>query len=216
MNPDIKNLILVTSHRQVDEFQIYSHFLNKTDEIRNFDLLMHVNNPDVDVYKIKNAFESIPNANKDLIFTSKNRGYKLGPHEAICDLYDRWKSYDNVIHMHSDVFIINEKALLNIVNNNQEYSFLLSQCNLPSTMLSTDLFIFRPKLLKTNLFENYSNKEYENSICEEFLELEIEKNQQSHIFIKRYENGVWYPRRPCLWGCWHEHELGNITKSQVY
>lgn len=206
-----KNLLLITSHRQMEELDLLGKFLHRTSVIKNFDLILHVNKSDVDLGYIQRCFANYPNVHKHLIFTTQNAGYALGTHETIANLYHHFSKYDNVVHMHPDVFILDENKLLNVINNDTEYALLLSQCNLPDLqMLSTDMFIIRPKLLPFNIFANFVLPEYQKVWCETFLEMEIKKHNVSYKFIKRYDNDNWQPRRPCLWGGWHEHNLHPI------
>ena len=172
-----QNLLLITSHRQMEELDLLGKFLNRTSVIKNFDLILHVNKSDVDLGYIQRCFIKYPNVHKHLIFTTKNAGYALGTHETIANLYHHFSKYENVLHVHPDVFILDENKLLNIINNDTEYALILSQCNLPKLqMLSTDMFIIRPKLLPFNIFSNFVLEEYKNVICETFLEMEINKH----------------------------------------
>jgi hypothetical protein len=168
------------------------------------------------------CFDQFPNVNKRLIHTDKNAGYALGLHQSLSDLYDTLKEYDNVIHFHCDVFIIDENKLIDVMNSNQEYPFIFSKCNEPDPincaispdhrMISTDIFIIHPKVLKMNVFSNYIEYMNKKIWCEIFLQTELEKNKIPYAIVKRYDNESWFPRRPCMWGGWHEHDFSQIIQ----
>ena len=119
----MKVLIYYTSHRQFEEIKISSELLNNTSELRNFDLIFHCNNLKLNIFKY---FKRFPNKNKELIHTSKSIGYRYGPYEAIADNFEKMKNYDYVIHLHPDVFIINEDKILKILNEYKNKKKFLS------------------------------------------------------------------------------------------
>ena len=204
----MKNLIFLTSHRQLDEIYLYGEFLKKSNCLKEFDFLLHVNNPSLD---ITDSYDNIPNKNKNFIITSKNCGYSTGLHEAISDNFEIIKNYDNVIHSHPDIFPINEQKILDIIHQNQDYSFIVNYSVAhEKEWMSTDLFIFKPKLFKENPFKDYMNNL--NNMAERSL-YNIGKNF-SHIYVKRFDNDHYDPRRVCMWGCLHEHNL-NIVRGYL-
>lgn len=211
----MKNLIYITSHRQVDELEYFAKFLNRTKIIREYHLILHINKPDIDLNRVRSSFLAFPNKVKHLIITDKNCGYKLGPHEAISDFYNHIAGYDNVVHMHPDVFIIDEDKLIEVIDSNTDCGIIYGSggpepgSGKPQ-MFDTDLFIIRPKLLNKNIFEAFSEPQFKNSICEEFFEATIKNNNVKRVLVPKYENNWYLPRRPSLWGCWHEHDLHRL------
>ena len=107
-----KIVIIYTSHRQFEEIKLSALLLQNTKTLRRYDLIFHCNKFDID---IKDYFELFPNPKKELIHTSKNTGYRYGAHEALADMYEKYKNYDFVIHLHSDVFIIHESGILKLL-----------------------------------------------------------------------------------------------------
>jgi hypothetical protein len=204
-----KNLLFLTSHRQVDELYFYGEFLKRTEEIKNFDFVIHINNLDLDYTKVNKFFKNIPNKNKYIIVTDKNVGYNMGPHQALADTFWLFKHYDNVIHTHPDVFIVDEKKFLNVLNSNEDKTLLVNYSTPTTTQwMSTDLFIFRAKLLEENIFSSY--EENINIGCEAFLYKIATERKISHQYIQRFPDRNWEPRRPCQWGAYHEHDLGKV------
>jgi len=215
-----KNLIILTGHRQFREIELYAKFLQKTEQLKTFDIILHLNSLkgitnfkyEITGYsydKIAEYFNLIPNENKHLILTNKNCGGSLGPHQALDDLHEIMLKYDNVIHSHPDVFPIDETKILALLNHEPDKAFLVSHV-FPSISewMSTDLFVYRPQNYRGNIFKNWPLNI--NLICEGFLYSQIINKNISYSYIKRYDNDNWDPRRPCMWGFYHEHDLDKV------
>lgn len=212
------NLLFITSTRHVEEVELLAQFLNKTQKIKQFDLVLHVNTFNTNIPELVKNFNSIPNVNKHLILTEKNCGYNLGPHEAIGDFFDNFNKYYNVIHVHPDVFPVNEFKLLDIIESNLDTALLVnhSMKNCQDWM-STDLFILRPHLIKNNFFKNWANYidtpisggigVNGQACCEQFLFYEAQRNNITYTYIPRFADNHHFPRRVCEWGFLHEHDL---------
>jgi hypothetical protein len=228
----MKNLLFITAHRHVDEISLYADFLNRTTHIKDFDLILHINNLDTDTHRIKESFKLIPNKNKHLILTDKNCD-PYGPMQALSDYYNHLIGYDNVIHSHIDVFIADENTLIDKINSKTDKAFLVNHSFKGiDDWMSTDLFIFRPKLLTKDIFKDWVNHfglplgghkigpcceqfdcRHVGPCCEQFLYWQIKKNNISYEYIKRFDTDHWDPRRVCMWGCYHEHDL---AKARAY
>jgi hypothetical protein len=234
----MKNLLFLTSHRQVEEINFYGRFLKNCYNVKNFDLFLLVNNTKIDLNKVNDAFESLPNKNKKLVITNKTCGYQFGLHEAISNYFDFFSEYDNVIHSHPDVFIVDDFPLNEILHSNLEIPIITNMMfginESTKSVPSTDLFVFRPKKLKINIFkewEFFKNSIKDGFTCpmlenhfvdidnflfqyqlisEQFLEYQIKKYKIPFLNIKRYDNDNWKPTRICAWGCWHQHDLFEV------
>jgi hypothetical protein len=181
-----------------------------------------VNNIWTDIAKVGEYFTEIPNENKTLVFTSKNKGYTFGQAAFWAEYYDYFKRYDFVIHHSIDVFMLEDKVIQNMLEyfylSNRQEVFIVNKIfgtdpGADRTM-ATELFIFRPKLLTENIFKDfeqyYDKFNHDTGGTEEILFDIIKKKNISHIFIKRFDNDYWVPRRLDLWKCWHEHDLTRI------
>jgi len=84
-----RNLIILTGHRQFREIELYAKFLQKTEQLKTFDIILHLNSLkgitnfkyEIIGYsydKIAEYFNLIPNENKHLILTDKNSVDHLG------------------------------------------------------------------------------------------------------------------------------------------
>jgi hypothetical protein len=215
-----KNLLILTGHRQFKEIELYAKFIQRTEQLKNFDIIVHLNSlKGITNYKyeftgysydkIVDYFNLFPNENKHLILTDKNCGGPLGPHQALDDLHEIMLKYNNVIHAHLDVFLVNEKLILNILESEPEKAFLVSHVY-PSIhdWMSTDLFVYRPQNYKENIFRDWSSNL--NQTCEGFLYSQIISKNISYSYLKRYDDDNWHPRRPCMWGFYHEHDLDKV------
>ena len=216
----MKVLLFLSSHKQLEEIYLYGQFLKRyCPTISTFDFILHINNINIDISKAGNYFQTIPNENKQLIFTSKNKGYTFGHMEACADYFDLFKEYDYVIHTHPDIFITQEEILLKILEifYSKHYVFIVNNSiKDDNKFMSTDFIIFRPKLLSFNIFkdfEKYYNIYNLNTGGSEHALYDIlNKNNISYFFIKRFDNDHWEPRRIDMIGLWHEHNLERITQ----
>ena len=125
-----------------------------------------------------------------------------------------FNNYDYVIHLHPDVFLTDDKYLMDVLveNINNDIVFFITRC-FPNdvTMFGFDFFIFKPKLLHKNIFidELYTFTESP----EHYLHNIIQKNNIKYTFIKRYENNCWFPRRiDENLKLYHEHNLENVKQ----
>ena len=228
----MKVLLWCRSYRQRNEIKLAAHLLSKTETLRNFDLIFHCNNLESSVWE---HFRTFPNENKELIHTSKNTGYDRGCLEALSDNFDKFKDYDYVIHFQTDVFILGEEKILEVLDTHKDTEdvFLCTQSRRDESFLSFDFFIFKPKLLHKNIFKLWEDEEYGiqteeyNSSTprrpdawrkrpkplsiEHLLYKMIKEHNIPYCLLKRYKNNKWFPRRIDMWNMWHEHELEKVV-----
>jgi hypothetical protein len=209
----MKILFFITGFRQLKEYEYQAIFLKKCSLINVLaDVYIHCNNPEISE-RIVTAYQSLPIKNKRLLITTKNEGFKMGLVEALADSFHLFAEYDYVIHCHPDVFLVNEQPFVEMLMNNLSTpdSFLVSY-SFPNdpTFFSTDLFIFKPKLLKINIFldELYTWKD----IPEHWLSHILKKNEIPYKIVQRFSDNYWHPRRIDMLGFWHEHELERIEE----
>jgi hypothetical protein len=150
--------------------------------------------------------------------TDKNSGYRTGPIETVSNVIDDEKllqsNYDYVIHLHPDVFITNEKYLLDVLYNEQntENVFIINKSLEDTFFFSFDFFIFKPKKLQENVFNQWRTW---NGITEYYLYNAIISNNIPYKLVKRFDNDNWFPRRIDLLGLWHEHDLEEVKKYLI-
>jgi hypothetical protein len=110
------------------------------------------------------------------------------------------------------VFICNEQPILSLLEQelNNDIVFYCNLSLVNPCLYSFDFFIFKPKLLPINIFENY--KENINS-PELYLYQCIIKYNLKHNLLERYDNNWYLDQRnsPDKLGVWHCHELDLIV-----
>lgn len=208
----MKILIVITGHRHNNEYKYFGQFLEKCAYLSsdNCEVFIHSNCPDNNIFQntqyIKNA--------KRVFITDKNIGHNLGGIEAVGDMIDMLGlagnpdcSYDYVIHVHPDVFIVDDQKLITILDNelHTDNVFIVNRSIPDDTCwYSFDFFVFKPKKMPVNIFRNY--KGY-TECPERFLYSAIISHEIPHIVIPRFDNNNWFPRRIDLNFMWHEHNL---------
>jgi hypothetical protein len=215
----MKVLLFITGHKQLEEYNYFSRFLKRLKLNAICDIFIHCNNPDIH-NSIVNYYQNFNQQNKKLFITSINAGYRVGPVEAISEGIELgiFKDYDYVIHLHPDVFIIDDNYLIEVLleNLNNDVVFLVNK-SVPHDpkFLSFDFFIFKPKLLTKNIFidELYTFKQ----APEHYLHDMIIKYNIKYIFVKRFNNDNWEPRRiDENLRLYHEHDLNKVQSLLNY
>jgi len=215
----MKILLFITGHKQLEEYNYFSRFLKRLKLNALCDIFIHCNNPDIH-NSIINYYQNFNQQNKKLFITSINAGYRVGGVQAISEGIELgiFKDYDYVIHLHPDVFIIDDNYLTEVLleNLNNDVVFLVNK-SVPHDpkFLSFDFFIFKPKLLTKNIFidELYTFKQ----APEQYLHDMIIKNNINYIYVKRYNNDNWEPRRiDENLRLYHEHDLNKVQSLLNY
>jgi hypothetical protein len=178
------------------------------------DIYIYCNNPNIST-DIINYYKNFDQKNKYLFITSLNGGYRIGGVEAVSNGIEMgiFKEYDYIIHIHPDVFITNDTNLLNVLSENihNDIVFFITKSNHDNKFFSFDFFIFKPKLLTTNIFKD---ELYSFTYSPEvFLHDMILKHNIKYTFIKRFDNDNWYPRRiDDNLQLYHEHDMTEVVK----
>jgi hypothetical protein len=139
-----------------------------------------------------------------------NEGYVLGLFSGLSQNYDFYREYDFIVHLHPDVFILDDKKLYELLINqkDKDIDFLVSQVvEVPFAYL-TDLFIFKPKNNFISKYINYQNLDS----AEKILFSVIEDNNLKKCFFSRYLNDeiAGKNREIDEYSIWHEHNLENV------
>lgn len=208
----MKVLIIMTGHQHNIEYKYFGQLLDKCKFLSSSDceIFIHSNKKDNDISENVKYIQN----KKTIYITNKNAGYRLGGIEAVGDIIDMLNlknnsTYDYVIHIHPDVFILNDTKLLDILNDelNTKNVFIVNRSFNDIKSFSFDFFIFKPRLLKFNIFSNYSQW---TESPERFINNAILSNNIGYILIERFDNNHYAPRRIDLNFMWHEHELEKI------
>jgi len=211
----MKVLLFITGHIQLEAYNLFHRFLKQLRLNSICDIFIHCNNPNIE-NTIVNYYQNFTQKNKKLFITSINGGYSVGAVEAVSEGIEMgiFKDYDYVIRTNPDVFITNDEYLLDILVNNlkNDIVFFITKSIPDPTFFSFDFFIFKPKLLTTNIFieELYTFKE---PVVEHYFHRMIMKHNIKYTYIKRFDNDNWYPRRiDDNLRLWHEHDLDLVKR----
>lgn len=211
----MKILLFITGHSQINEYFLFSRFLKTLYLNNNCDIFIYCNNTNISK-EIVTYYQEFSQKNKQLFITTKNGGYRTGGVEAVSEGFELgiFKEYDYVIHLHPDVFITEDEYLVTILRENLENDtvFFITKSNQDPTFFSFDFFIFKPKLLTTNIF--LENLYTFTESPEHYLHNMIMKFNIKHSFIKRFNNDNWDPRRiDENLKLWHEHDLNKVVNE---
>lgn len=204
----MKILFFITMHRQLDELKIYSYFFNKFNYIKNFDIFIYNTNQNVSEQMIRNNLNL--NTNIYIHCDHNNEGYILGLFSGLSQNYDSYKEYDFIIHLHPDVFILDDKKLYELLidKKDKNIDFFVSQVVEAPFAYLTDLFIFKPKNNFISKYINYKNHGGAETILFSIIE---DNNLKKHLF-SRYPNDkiAGKNRQIDEYDIWHEHKLENV------
>lgn len=209
----MKVLLFITGYRHLEEYNYFSIFLKQLRLNNICDIFIYCNNPDIQ-NTIINYYQNFDQTNKRLLITTLNSGIRIGGVEAVSQGIEMgiFKEYDYVIHLHPDVFITDDLYLTDILLNNlhNDIVFFITKSWYPNPkFFSFDFFIFKPKLLKKNIF---IDELYSFTDCpEHYLHDMIVNNNIKYTFIKRFDNDNCFPRRiDENLKLYHEHDMDNI------
>jgi hypothetical protein len=209
----MKILLFITGFRQLEEYNYFSIFLKQLNLNSICDIFIYCNDPEIQSDIIK-YYQKFDQNNKYLFITSLNGGYRIGGAEAVSKGIEMgiFKDYDYVIHLHPDVFITDDRYLMEVLQENLENDtvFFINKSAPYYNFFSFDFFIFKPKLLTTNIFidELYTFTD----IPEHYLYDMIMKHNIKYTIIKRFDNDNWSPRRiDENLNLYHEHDLNKIV-----
>ncbi len=215
----MKIAILYTSFRQLAELKYFPRLFAKNRKLLDgADIVYHNNNRDFTPAQIQAALAPIGFKNLKVIYSPQQNvgGYPYGQFEAICDSYQALLDggYDWVIHLHPDIFIIDENKLLAEIEKAEVAGADMLVCSTfghKAPAYATDFFCFKPRSTPIAIFESYRA----------FLTTPIVVPLEYLFFNEIFRAGVKlhvahrflhgnYTRDIDQLGLWHEHNLRRI------
>ena len=200
-------------HRQLQELNFFSYFFNKFKHFKP-DVFIYNNNKQISQQMV------IDNLNIDTNITvhcdNDNEGYTLGLFSGLAKNYESYKNYDFVIHMHPDVFILDDEKIFELLKNNhsKKIDFLVTKVEDIESWYFSDFFIFKPNI---NFILNYHKYINMNLCAEKILFKLIEDYSLNKAYIHRYtdnkfkdEFGNGKNRIIDEYNLWHEHDLHKV------
>ena len=210
----MKILLFVTGFRHLEEYGYFNRFLRRLNSLSSMcDLFIYCNNPQISG-EIVSCYRAFDQTNKHLHLTTLNVGFRMGGVEAVSRgmAMGAFEGYDYVVHLHPDVFIVDEAPMLAIMTQNlaNDCVFFVNRGDPDdSRFFCFDFFIFKPRLLTRNVFLDglYT---YEG-IPEHWLSDLLSNNAIAYQVVKRFAGNQWQPRRVDEHlGLYHEHDLGLV------
>ena len=213
--------ILYTSFRQLEELQLYPDMLNRNPHTSEADVIYHNNNPAFTTTQIEEALCKVPYKSLKIIHSPQKNagGYPYGQFEAILDSWDILitKGYDWVIHLHPDIFLIDESKLLAEIDHATSSSadiLVTATFGHTAPAYATDFFCFRPARVLKSLFESYL------PLLKAPIVVPLEYLFYNEIFRAKLKTHVavrflhgHYHRDIDQLGLWHEH---NLLRVRLY
>ena len=204
-------LLFITGFRQVKEYDYFSTFLKRLNTLGDIcDVFIYCNNPEISP-DIVTYYKNFTQRNKHLYITSLNIGFGMGAVEAVSRGIEMgiFAGYDYVIHLHPDVFITAESAIIELLTANaaNDCVFFVNTSEPDDRrFFSFDFFVFKPMLLQRNIFIDELH-DYQD-LPEHYLHDMLIKNGVKFKLVKRFENDRWSPRRiDEHLNLYHEHDL---------
>jgi len=211
----MKLAILYTSYRQFRELDYLPEMFRRAAQLRSTaSIIFHCNNAEISQPELAEKLAKIPCQSMDFIYApQKNRGgYPYGQFEAIGDVWDKLAShFDWVIHLHPDVFVMDEEPLLAALKkaDSEKADILVTPTfGLKHPSFATDFFAFRPDAVPRAVFESYRNFDRTTIVVplENLFFVEILRARLNYSVAHRFAHGH-YHRDIDQLGLWHEHDL---------
>ena len=191
----MKNLLFFTCHNQYKCFEAWSKLFNKNSFLKTFDIMIFNDTGEDEAKLIANASGGFHNKTTTLS-TNIVGGYILGLFKDLSQCYDHFSQYNYVFHIHPDVYVLDDVKLKVICekNKNNDSVFFVSLYTRDKDVYNTDFFIFKPKLLPKNIFEEAEeelNKLPDNLKCAERTLFNLIKKYNLKVScLSRYPNDL--------------------------
>jgi hypothetical protein len=210
----MKVLLFLTGFRQVKEYDYFSAFLQQLPTLPHIcDVFIYCNNAAISA-DIVTFYRTFTQPNKRLYITSVNAGFVMGAVEAVSSGIEMgiFAPYDYVIHLHPDVFITDDAGIMRILTDNidNDCAFFVNK-SVPDDerFFSFDFFIFKPRLLTTNIFIDAARTYRdipEHCLCDMLV-----SHQVTFKIVERFADERWHPRRiDEHLKLYHEHDLALV------
>lgn len=152
------------SHRHFEEYYFSSQFFNRSNFFKkNADVLVTCNNVNIDLLSLKEKCQY--ECNLEIVRTTNPlNGVHTGQLVSLSETFEKFKDYDFVIHTTPDVYMVEDKRLISLLEQEKESynSFIVDYHPFHNEhtlkTYSTDFFVFKPKKI-----ENFFSLKFEPS-----------------------------------------------------
>ena len=210
--------ILYTSYRQFRELDFLPEIFRRSPKLSSdATIIFHCNNSKISQVEMAKKLARIKYLALEFVYSPQKNvgGYPYGQFEAICDVWDKLIGrFDWVIHLHPDVFIMDENLLLQeIVKAQAANADLLVTPTFGSKhpSFATDFFAFRPSKIPKELFNSFEPLIRAPAVVplEHLFFNEVHRHQINYTIVQRFRDDH-YHRDIDLLGLWHEHDLRRV------
>lgn len=152
------------SHRHMEEYSLSSEFFNRSDFLKKHaEVLVTYNNSGLNLEDLKNAcnfeckFEVIRT-------TNPKNGVHTGQFVALNETFHLFQEYDFVIHTTPDVYLVNDKPLIKLLEEEAYSDNHMIVDYHPyhpgaSQLYCTDFFVFKPRMIKNFFGDSFEPTE---------------------------------------------------------
>jgi hypothetical protein len=214
----VKIAILFTAYRQLPELDVIADLFGRAPRISSsVDVVYHCNNAGIATGAVQEKLDRVPCKSRTLIHQPTNKGgYAYGQFEAICDAWETMIAggWDWVIHVHPDVFIVDENKLLGVIEQADAAGaggVFAHMAGNKHPSYSTDFFAFRPTAVPKAVFQSYECLLDEPVIVplENLFFMEIHRVGVKPFVTQRFLSGQYHQDLDLI-GLWHEHDLQRV------
>ena len=214
MQSALKILVLLTSHRHVEELDLLDRAVRLCcPRLASADVLLHSTATTPTTVRQLLSFTELSWLNKTFVNSPRNEGgHAWGPVNAVAAMWPLARQYDVVIHQHPDVFWTNETFLDEALASRADYGIVATTAfNYGPPHLAFDVFAVFPRALRTNIFHFAVQPDFNTFPPEEYLHATAQEHDVRVRVVPRFDTGSWSPRRIDMLGLWHEHELHKVA-----
>jgi len=212
----MKLLWHLNSHRQLEEYFLSSQFFNRTEFLKNnTDVLVTFNSDNINIEDLKK--KCVYDTKVEIVKTTNPPdGVHRGQLIAINETFDKFADYDYVIHTTPDVYIVEEKYIKILLEEeiNSDNHFIVDKQY--DQQYCTDFFVFKPSKV-IDFFNLAISPTYDSQIIEQRLFKSINSLKIPHRIINRGISSLdWQVDN---YGLIHNHNLNvikNILNFNIY
>lgn len=145
------------SHRQFEEYYLSSLFFNRSEFLKKHaNVLVTCNNQKINIDLLKK--QCVYDCEVEVVRTTNPiNGVHTGQLVALNETFHKFKDYDFVIHTTPDVYLVEDKHLINLLNeeiNSDNHMVFDYHKRYPRTYC-TDFFLFKPQKIINFFGENF-------------------------------------------------------------
>lgn len=200
----MKILLHYNSYRQLEEYTLSSQFFNRSEFLKqNASVLVCCNNENISVEELAKRCQY---QCKTEIVKTTNTGWFGGQFTSISETFHKFSDYDYVIHFTPDVYIVDDKPLIQLLEEELhtdnamilDYHPYHADCNIS---FCADFIVFKPKLTPNFFAIDYPHERTVSTEKRLFNRVK-EFNIPHRIICREFESLCWQVDK---YGLIHNH-----------